>query len=149
MVRARCRQRLHDQRGAALVELTLAVPVLVMFLVAIISYGIILSFKQGMTQVAAEAARAGAVAGAAGAEDGAQTVLDDAERVLDRACNGDDGLTCEVELFDCTPPGTDCRVEVEVSFDNGSHPLAPPIPFLSAVLPRALTAKSVVRVSGS
>lgn len=149
MVRVICRRRLQDERGASLVELTLAIPLLVIFLLAIISYGIILSFKQGMTQVAAEAARAGAVAGAAGAEARATTALgDDAARVLDRDC-GTDGLTCEIQVLDCAPPGTDCRVEVVVRFDNASNPLAPPIPLLSAVLPRTMTAKSVVRVSGS
>lgn len=141
--------RWQQERGASLVELTLALPLLLILLLGIVSYGIILSFKQGMTQVAAEAARAGAVASPSDAADVANALLaTDAPRVLSRDC-GDEGLECNVTAIDCAGGNPDCRLEVEVVFDNAGNPLAPPIPFLSAVFPSTMTARSVARVSGS
>ena len=55
------RSRRHDQRGSALVEFAIASVILLVLLFGIIEYGYVLSFKQGLTQAAAEGARAGAV----------------------------------------------------------------------------------------
>src|SRR5436305_1660402 len=56
-------RRARGQRGAAVVEFAIASSVLLVLLFGIISYGYVLSFKQGLTQAAAEGARAAAVAG--------------------------------------------------------------------------------------
>lgn len=54
--------RRRPERGAAAVEFALVVPLLVMLLLGIISYGYMLSFRQALSQAAAEGARAAAVA---------------------------------------------------------------------------------------
>ena len=51
----------RDARGAAAVEFALVLPILVLLVFGIISYGYMLSFRQGISQAAAEGARAAAV----------------------------------------------------------------------------------------
>lgn len=149
------RAPLRDERGATMVEMALALPVLLLFLFGIISYGILLSYKQQMTQVAAEAARLGAVAGSeAAAELAAQSSFtNNGDRILDRVCdtadsNGD-GLSCMADVQACTgTTGGRCLI-VEVSFDNVDHPLVPPLPFISSVLPKTIKSTSSARISGT
>ena len=57
----RARGARRPERGAAAVEFALVVPFLLLFLVGIISYGYMLSFRQALSQGAAEGARAAAV----------------------------------------------------------------------------------------
>ena len=58
--RSGCRRR-DDERGTALVEFSISAALLLVLLFGIASYGYMLSFKQGLTQAAAEGARAAAV----------------------------------------------------------------------------------------
>jgi len=149
------RRVLRNERGATMLELALALPVLLVFLFGIISYGILLSYKQQMTQVAAEAARLGAVAGGKDAAlAAAQSSFDsNGDRVLDRVCDGpavdDDGLVCEATTAPCDDPNGPLCLVVEVRFDNVAHPLVPPLPFVSAVLPKTLTSTSSARIGGT
>lgn len=136
-----------------MVELALALPVLLLILFAIISYGILLSYKQSMTQVAAEAARSGAVAGVAAAEATALGALNSsAPNSLDGSCSGTDGdgLACTATEAACTgTSGSDQCLTVEVRYNNDDHPMVPPLPFISGLLPSELVSRSVVRISGS
>ena len=149
------RSRLRDERGASMVEMALALPVLLLFLFGIISYGILLSYKQQMTQAAAEAARLGAVAGTEDAAIGyaKSSFVNNGDRILDRVCDigdaNEDGLMCSVEVRDCTGPMGGRCLQVEVSFDNVSHPLVPPLPFISSVLPKTMSATSSARIGGT
>ena len=54
-------RRERGSRGAAAVEFALLVPIVLLLLFGIISYGYMLSFRQAMSQGASEGARAGAV----------------------------------------------------------------------------------------
>src|SRR5947208_1481923 len=58
---SRAHGRGRGERGATLVEFSISASLLLLLLFGIISYGYVLSFKQGMTQAAAEGARAEAV----------------------------------------------------------------------------------------
>lgn len=55
------RRPAREERGAAAVEFALVVPLLLLLVFGIISYGMMLSFRQGLTQAASEGARAAAV----------------------------------------------------------------------------------------
>lgn len=59
----RCARR---ERGAAAVEFALVVPLLLVLVFGIINYGMMLSFRQAVSQSAAEGARAAAVTPAGG-----------------------------------------------------------------------------------
>lgn len=131
---------------------------LVLLVLGIISYGLLLSFKQDMTRAAAEGARAGAVAPtAATALAEAQDGTAEAVEGFDKECNSGDGLTCNVNLHPCntpvprnTPDGSmttgDC-VTVELIYDYAGHPLLPDIPLLSGLLPETIRDTSVARVN--
>lgn len=54
--------RRRCDRGAAAVEFAIVVPLLCLLIFGIISYGMMLSFRQNLSQAAAEGARAAAVA---------------------------------------------------------------------------------------
>lgn len=139
-----------------MLEMALVTPVLLLILFTIISYGILLSYKQSMTQVAADAARTGALAGVAQAQSSAEATLDgSAPGSLDgRNCSAidGDGLSCTATPGPCDPsdPSDPSKcLTVEVRYDNDADPMVPPLPFISGLLPGELVSRSVVRISGS
>ena len=138
------RSRRHDQRGAALVEFAIASVVLLTLLFGIITYGYLLSFKQGLTQAAAEGARAGAVGGDISA------AVSRAVGAFDKTCNTG-GLTCKSNTTTWPPVaytcGTNTCITVEVSYDWKNYPLLPKFPGLGLLLPDTLKSKSVTQVS--
>lgn len=83
------RRPAQRERGAAAVEFALVVPLLLLLVFGIISYGMMLSFRQGLTQAASEGARAAAV------------TLVDADKKSAAAAAVDDalgayGVTCQL-----------------------------------------------------
>lgn len=137
-------RRRHDQRGAALVEFAIASTVLLVLLFGIISYGYVLSFKQGLTQAAAEGARAGAVGGDVAA------AVARSVGAYNRTCNTG-GLTCRSDTAAWPPVpyacGSHTCVTVEVSYDWKNYPLLPRFPGLGLLLPDTLKSISVSQVS--
>lgn len=140
----RARER---ERGAAAVEFALVVPLLLVLVFGIISYGYMLSFRQAISQGAAEGARSGAVW--ASAYDASQDVerraaatasVDEALQSYGVSCSS--GATCAVTIVPC---GTARCVEVAVTYPYGSKPLTPKIPLVP--LPSTLTFTSTARVS--
>src|SRR5205085_11383792 len=116
-------RRRHDQRGAALVEFAIASVVLLLLLFGIIEYGYILSFKQGLTQAAAEGARVGAVGGDSAA---IAAAVNKAVGGFKQTCNTG-GLTCKDDQgrWTATTPagplastcGSYTCITIEVSYD--------------------------------
>jgi len=140
-------RRRHDERGAALVEFAIASMVLLVLLFGIIEYGYVLSFKQGLTQAAAEGARAGAV----GTPTDAVSAVTRAVGAFNKTCNTA-GLTCQGSTAGQWPPvayacGTHSCLTIEVSYDWKNYPLLPKFPGLGLLLPATLKSKSVTQVS--
>jgi Flp pilus assembly protein TadG len=150
--------RRRDDNGAAAVEFALVLPLLVLLLFGIISYGVMLSFRQSLSQAAAEGARAAAV-----------TVVDDdkqdeAYAAVDEALNsfgvgcvagnltrgGSDVGSCSVSTPGaCTPAasvGVQC-VTVELVFEYRDHPIVPSFPGVGYVVPKQLVYSAQARVS--
>jgi Flp pilus assembly protein TadG len=140
----RARGRSHDQRGAAVVEFAIASVVLLTLLFGIITYGYVLSFKQGLTQAAAEGARAGAV----GSDVSAAVAR--SVGAYNKTCNSG-GLTCKSNTSAWPPTsyacGTHSCITVQLSYDWKNYPLLPKFPGLGLLLPDNLTATSVVEVN--
>lgn len=144
--------------GAALVEFAFVMVLLFTLIFGIISFGLILSFKQDMTRAAAEGARAGAVeVPGTAAWAAADSATDEAVDGFDRTCNSGDGMSCNVNLHDCAVPMTpgtasnpsstgDC-VTVELVYDYDGHPLLADLPIISAVLPNTIRDSSVARLN--
>ncbi len=155
------RRRAAGDSGTALVELAFVSVLLLTLVFGIISFGLILSFKQDMTRAAAEGARAGAVALPVGAqtfEDAATTKAEAAvrEAVLefggsfstagcDRA--GMSGCDTVVVAACDEEPLVDC-VTVQLAYDYDAEPLFGDVPLLSAFLPDIVEATSVARING-
>lgn len=138
------------ERGAAAVEFALILPVLMYLVFGIISFGYMLSFRQALSQAAAEGARAAAVA-PADTEDGERTAdalaaINDAIDFYGVSCS-DGTMTCSVEIQPCTggPSGASCAL-VEVSYPYQDHSLLPSLG-LSTFMPENLTYSTEVRVS--
>jgi hypothetical protein len=152
------RARARGDQGAALVEFAFVMVLLFTLIFGIISFGLILSFKQDLTRAAAEGARAGAVAfPATDAEADAEAALDEAIQDFGgpnwsgTGCEvgARTGLTCSATVNPCDPadPTGDQCVFVDMSYDYGNHPLFGNIPLVSAFLPDSIDATSVARTN--
>lgn len=134
------------ERGAALVEFSIVVVMLISLLFAMVSFGYILSFKQGITQAAAEGARTAAVAPVGTAEAAATASADRSVGAFDQQCNVE-GLNCNVTVAACAnAPTADC-ITVEMVYDYATFPLLPPLPLISAILPDTLQSSAVAQVN--
>lgn len=148
--------------GAALVEFVLVSLLLFTLLFGIISFGLVLSFRQDVTRAAAEGARGGAVAFPAGV----QTYTDAARTAATSALNDAiKGMGGKFKTAGCDTPGMSCNkpievincpsetqykcVRVTVTYDYKHFPLYPSIPLIGGlVMPDTIQASSVARING-
>lgn len=146
-IRSRPEPRWRHESGAVLVEFAFVIVLLAILLFGIITFGLILSFKQGMTQAANDGARAAAVASAGTAAVDAQTAAARSVEAFGEEC-GVGGLTCTFAQQPCAPPAVlpEC-LEVTLVYDYDNFPLLPKLPLLSLALPSSLTSASSVEVN--
>jgi Flp pilus assembly protein TadG len=130
---------------------------LCLLLFGIVVYGYLMSFRQNMTQAAAEGARAGAVAPAdapvatplthtiaiARATDATNKAL---SSFGNYSCGGG-GMTCNITAGSCPTPSTAQCVFVTVTYDYSGHPLMPDIPLVSAAIPGTFTSSSTAEIN--
>lgn len=150
-----------SERGAAAVEFALVVPLLLLLLFGIIGYAYMLSFRQALSQGAAEGARAAAVSPLPVAADKQQAALDAVNEALDSygvTCSGTavgsnlmkgttDVGSCSVATAACTNDGTKDCVTASLDYEYADHPLLPSVPGLGIVLPDHLRYRAVAQVS--
>lgn len=154
MERARhtSRRRGRGDDGTALVELALIMAPLFLMLFGIIVYGYLMSFRQNMTQAAAEGARAGAVAPYDDAHyyatNQATIATDQALGSFGEGC-GNGRMTCNVSVGFCPSSTTVQCVTVTVSYDYANHPLMPDLPLVSNVIPGTFTSSSTTQINQS
>lgn len=148
-------RRRRDARGAAAVEFALIMPILLLLVFGIISYGYMLSFRQAISQGAAEGARAAAVAQRdADQVPDAVAAMNEALDSYGVTCSGSslsrDGETvgtCAVSTATCAgEPATVRCVTVTIDYNYDDHPLLP-VPGVGIVLPDSLRYSAVARVS--
>lgn len=140
--------RCTRERGAAAVEFALIAPLVILLLFGIISYGYMLSFRQAISQGAAEGARAAAVAPAVFTEAQLQTTaLDAVQQALDSygATCGSAALTCTVVVGNCPSNATKQCASVTIDYLYDAHPLVPQFPGIP--LPEHLKYTAVAEVS--
>lgn len=133
------------ERGAAAVEFALVVPILLVLLFGIIGYGYMLSFRQAVSQGAAEGARAAAVKPSGTATATLQTVMraavDDALGSYGVRCNGTSlehksgaswvsAGSCTLTVAACTNNATATCATVALSYTYSDDPLLPKIPLV-------------------
>ena len=153
--------RRRDQRGAAAVEFALVAPLLIMLVMGVISYGYMLSFRQALSQGAAEGARAAAVSPYPASTDKQQSGLDAVNEALSSYGVTCDGYaagshlrkdernvgTCSVTIGSCpNDPTKDC-VTTAIDYAYEANPLTPSFPGVHLVLPEQLSYDAVARTS--
>ncbi|GAA4695496.1 TadE family protein [Nocardioides nanhaiensis] len=135
--------RRRVERGAAAVEFALVAPLLLVIVFAIISYGVMFSFRQGLSQAAAEGARAAALAPATptsttfGAAAKARTAVA-AALGSGYSCSTTGNLlmrgTTTVGTCTVTSPAScttaSCTYSVRLVYRYDDHPLVPTFPFV-------------------
>lgn len=159
-------RRQQGDRGAAMVEFAFVGVLLVVLLLGIVVMGFLLSFKQNITQAAAEGARA--VVGIT--DDPTTASVDERDPLVestldsvvasytDNGC-GSSGIQCLWKIHACTDdtsdftiltdsrPGTDECITVRVEFANqGDTRIFPPIPLISALEPETIASQSTARL---
>ncbi len=155
-------RRAAGDSGTALVELAFVSVLLLTLAFGIITFGLILSFKQDLTRAAAEGARAGAVAVPVGAQTFEAAALAAAQSATDEAVEGiggsfGGGVGCshpgiggcpDIVVLPCPEDPTNHQcVTVDLTFDYDDHPLYGDIPLISALLPDTVEASSIARIN--
>lgn len=142
------RRPAQRERGAAAVEFALVVPLLLLLVFGIIQYGYILSFRQALSQAAAEGARAAAVAPASFTAAQKQTAANNAvQQALDSygvTC-GTTVMTCAIAIIACPQDSTKSCAEVALTYDYDERPLIPKVPVVP--VPDSLSYTAVAEVS--
>lgn len=156
---SRRRTRRRDDQGAAALEFGLILPILVVLVFGVIAFGYMLSFRQAMSQAAAEGGRAAAVrpAGTATADriGAARAAINDALASYGVECTAGNALThaggangdCTIEIGACStgPAGAECA-RVTLDYPYSDNALIPGLG-INAVLPDNLVYTAEVRVS--
>ena len=145
----------REERGAAAVEFALVVPLLLLILFGIISYGYLLSFRQALSQGAAEGARAAAVSTmttSTARSAAALGALNDALDLYGVSCSGGSLVkggatvgTCSLTVAACSNDASAQCATLAVVYEYGAPPLLPDIPLVPT--PDELRYSAVARVS--
>lgn len=144
-----------DERGAAAVEFALVLPILCALLFGIIAYGYMLSFRQGISQGAAEGARAAAVElNSANQSTAALAALNRSLGGYGVSCvrnnlirNGATVGSCSVTIDPCSNNVNKICASVTVNYAYRDHPLLPSFPGLGGTMPEELDYTAVAQVS--
>jgi Flp pilus assembly protein TadG len=158
--RTRTGRRRRDD-GAAAVEFALVLPLFAALLFGIISYGWMLSYRQGISQAAAEGARAMAVTvaptGSTAPADRARSAINRSLSSYKVECTGSNTLirkpsgevvgSCTVTISACATGSTTQCARVAITHDYRDHPLIPSFPGLGVVLPSQLTYSTTAEVN--
>lgn len=145
----------RGERGAALLEFALVAPLLLLFLYAIAAYGMVLAVKHGVTQAAADAARAAVpVTQDLPAESGpsaaaiTQANLDLKWLGGNNPCN-QAAFTCTATPVACpgSTPSSYC-LQVTVKYDYQDYPVIPSLPGFGLFLPSSLSSSTTMLLSG-
>lgn len=152
-------QRERSERGTSLVEFTFVALLLFMLLFGIIGFGVVLSFKQTVTQSANEAARRAAVTQGTDAQRlaAANLAVNDFESWGRDCTTPGNGMNCSgIKIHDCgadvdtnvaaTKP--DC-ITVSLVYDYAGHPILPNVPLMSAFMPDTVESSATAQITFS
>jgi Flp pilus assembly protein TadG len=143
------------------VEFALVAPLLIVLVMGVISYGYMLSFRQALSQGAAEGSRAAAVSPFPTAATKQQAGLDALNEALVSYGVSCDGYaagshlrknsvnvgTCSVTIAACANDPTKECVKTALDYAYEDHPLTPKFPGVGLVLPDSLRYDASARTS--
>lgn len=142
-------------------EFALVAPLLIVLVMGVISYGYMLSFRQALSQGAAEGSRAAAVSPFPTASTKQQAGLDALNEALTSYGVSCDGYaagshlkknsvnvgTCSVLIAACANDATKDCVKTSLDYAYKDNPLTPKFPGVGLVLPDSLTYDASARTS--
>jgi Flp pilus assembly protein TadG len=136
-------------RGSVLVETAIVSSLLFLLLFGIVTFGLLLAYRQNMVNIASDAARAGAVAESDEIVARAEVAAESAASAFDRSCADDlgDGLVCQAALELCPGSATDYCVHVVVTHSNVTDPIVAPLPLVSEFVPDVMRVEAFALVS--
>lgn len=148
-------RKVRGEQGAAALEFALIAPFLFALILGIIGYGYMLSFRQGISQSAAEGARAAAVVAADGSmtekEAAAVAAVNRSLESYGVTCGGGNLTKDGTDVGDCTVGVAACDgdasrecASVRVNYAYRANPL---IPGIGVTLPEKLDYTAVAEVS--
>jgi len=139
-------RRLRSDEGAAMVEMSIAGVLVILLLLGVLMFGYLMSFRQNMTQAAAEGVRAGAVAAdpVVAATGASNQALDS---FLQNGCSHT-GMSCNITVLPACPaqPARKC-IQVELVYDYAAHPFLPDVPLMSSFFPDTIESTSVAEIN--
>lgn len=140
-------RRVRRRDGASALEFALILPFVLLLLFGIISYGYMLSFRQSLSQAAAEGARAAAVTisgvSAGQREALATDAVEEALSPFGMSC-GNDGLTCDITSN--VACGSALCVNVSLDYNYEDSPLLP-LPGVGVVMPDRIVYEASAQVA--
>ena len=142
-------------------EFALVAPLLIVLVMGVISYGYMLSFRQALSQGAAEGSRAAAVSPfptAATKQAAGLAALNEALASYGVTCDGYAAGshlkknsvnvgTCSVTIAACANDATKDCVKTALNYAYKDHPLTPKFPGVGLVLPDSLKYDASARTS--
>lgn len=143
--------------GTALVEFALVAGLLLTLLGGIVTYGLLLSFHQVLTQAATDGARAASLAvdDPATATDeriaAARAAVDASLDAVDRTCpsvGDDNGLTCSISVLPCPNDATQSCIFIDLLQDHANHPVVPDL-FFVGLAPDTIGVDTMALVNGA
>jgi len=152
-----CPRARRREDGAAAVEFALVVPFLLLLVFGIISYGYMLSFRQALSQGAAEGVRAAAVSARGSSEEQTRTAalnaLNEALETYGVTCDGAamtyDGVpagTCSVTIDSCSNNVSKRCASVNLAYAYRENAPIPTFPGIGVALPASLDYAAVAEV---
>lgn len=140
-------ERFRGDAGVAVVEMALVGTLLVFLLFGIVIYGYLMSFRQNMTQAAAEAARAGAVAPTGYARSAAQLAASNAVNGFNQTCNSR-GMSCVIpDPAPCSNNPLATCITVTLRYNYRDYKLLPDIPLIGQFIPDNFETKATAEIN--
>ena len=133
-----------------MLEFAIVAPIFFFILYALVVFGMALALKQGVTNAAAEAARA-----TVGVADNTGTPADERvdnarnvvlQRLSWLSASQKSYLTITPTIASCTGGAGTC-ITVQVTYPYEAHPLVPSAPLISAIQPHQVSSTAIVRLS--
>ena len=145
------RRRVQQERGAAFVEFVLVVPFFLMMIFLIVSFGVMLSFRQTMSQAATEGARAAAVAPSnltyTQRRDRAIVAINEAfQGQIGGAVSCGATLVCTIPSVPVTCGDVKKCISVNVTYAYRANPRVATPPFFGWAMPLSLSFTSSSRI---
>jgi hypothetical protein len=144
-------QRGRGDGGAAVLEFSIVMVLLFTLVFGVITFGMLLSFRQNMVQSAAEAARAGAIAPSGSSISNADAAAQQSVSAYSQVCTAQgSGLPLECwadPIVACPANAAASCITYNLRFDYANNPVLPTLPFMGALLPDTIEVSSTAQVN--